>query len=660
MRVGWRLGAALLLCAALAPPSRADDKKKPGLFSGWTPTGRQRERAQLLAPAALDLTPAPGARRGGPRTARLRFYADRDYRQTVLRWQGKLRGEIDRLNRVVGPVFGVTFEIESMREWPASHLGAPIDPVLAELEAMDAGRDVDWVIGLVTPFQGVTASIHQLGAAPYLSRHFVLRGMDDEQEGLMLRREFELLPEDERSALYSDRKAHKEAVVFLHEWAHTMGGLHNEDPAGIMNPLYDRERTGFSEFEKRLIALVVDRRLAHPGDLHPESQDQDLVSLLATAPTEEGFDRDRTALMELARERAQRRPGTAAPAVPTPPTATTTPPAPLPAAPTGPSPAVEVLPAADSHAYDDAVDALNAGRRERAWALLQPVVERHPRNASAGTLACHLVVGHVHAEDARVACDKAAAAAPQDARPLLEAAAAYQRTGNDARATPLLLAAANRIAAAPPDAKLAMRVGELAGNLGAVSIGEAALARAGQDSPELASRLGGLARALSAARRRLALPRDARRWGVPPEKEPAFAAAFWETATRIARSDAAAARARLHAFSTAYPDAPATDLLACEAEVRAHHAAAAEPRCEAALAKWDEVTRAHTLLAEIAAQSGRTAAAEGHFRRAIELDPSDKDAWRELAQLYRATHAAQSLADLRTRHQALLSSPLPE
>jgi predicted Zn-dependent protease len=651
VRVVGRVGAVLLVVAALVRPSRGDDKKKPGLFEGWTPAGRQRERAQKLAPAELDLTPA-GARRETPRPARLRIYADREYRQTVLRWQGKLRGEIDRINRVVGPVFGVAFEIESMREWPASHLGAPIDVMLADLEALDPGPDVDWVIGLVTPFQGVTASIHQLGAARYLSRHLVLRGMDDEQEGLALRREFEFLSEDERSDLYSERKAHKETVVFLHEWAHTMGALHNEDPAVIMNALYDRERRGFSDFEKRLIALVVDRRLAHPGELHPESQDQDLVSLLATAPPQEGFDRDRAGLIELARERARRRPGATAPA-PGPA------PAPLPPA-SGPAPAAEVLPAADTHAYDDAVDALNAGRREQAWTLLQPVAQRHPRNAVVGMLACHLVVGHPRAEDARAVCDKAAALTPQDPRPLLEAASAYLRSGNDARAAPLVLAAAARAAAAPPDAKLALRVAEIAGTVGALSSGEAALAHTGRTSPELARKVDRLSGALTAARRRLALPRDAARWGVPPEKEPAFATAFWDAEARIAKSDPAAAHARLRDFSAAYPNAPATDLLACEAEVRAHRAAAAEPRCEAALAKWDEVTRAHTLLGQIAAQSGRATAAEGHLRRAIQLDPTEKNAWQELAQLYRATHATQSLADLRAQHQALLSSPLPE
>src|SRR5262245_6796573 len=96
--------------------ARAEEKKKkPGLFEfeRWkSPAQRQKDASKQLLPGQLDLTPAGPP--GEPRVVRLRVYADRDYRQAVMRWQGKVRGQIDRVNRVVQPVLGVRFEIEGL------------------------------------------------------------------------------------------------------------------------------------------------------------------------------------------------------------------------------------------------------------------------------------------------------------------------------------------------------------------------------------------------------------------------------------------------------------------------------------------------------------------------------------------------------------------
>ena len=82
----------------------------------------------------------------------------------------------------------------------------------------------------MTPLHGVATSVHSIGWADYLSRHFVLRGMDDEQEFRAFEREFKLISaRGARSGSTRDRKAHKEVVVFLHEWGHTLGLIHHED-----------------------------------------------------------------------------------------------------------------------------------------------------------------------------------------------------------------------------------------------------------------------------------------------------------------------------------------------------------------------------------------------------------------------------------------------
>jgi hypothetical protein len=570
--------ALAVACAAVvfgSSRARADDNKpkKPGLFEfeRWkSPVAREREAAQQLAPGTLDLTPARG-RPAEPRPIRLRLYADRDYQSLVMRWQMKARAQIARINAVVEPVFGVRFEIESMREWDRSHFGAGLEAIEAELETLDPAKDVDLVVGFATPFRGVAMSIHQLGLAHLCSRHFVMRGMDDEQESLALDQSYKLLSPEERQRLYADRKAHKEVVVFLHEWGHTLGLLHHEDRGVVMNPAYDPQQRGFSDFEKQLIMLVVDRRLSHRDQPFPESQD--LATLVANAPSEEGSDADRHDLLALVRAGGHgwgRRKGGESGGEGGAARGTAT-----------------ELAAADVDAFNRAVDAVNAGRGEEAWALLAPVMRRASEHQTS----------------------------PEAWRRLTELAAAT----------------------------------------GALSAAEDAATRMDRADPALQKLTGDL----DVQRQRVALPPNAAKLGVPPEREAAYVSAYRATAHEVATVDVRAARERAEAFAATFPGTPGADILSCEVELRARHAAAATKRCEAALAKFRDATRAHYLLGIIAAQARRDPVAEQHLRRAILLDPTEPNAWRALAAMYRQSGAKQRLSQLADEHQALLSSPLP-
>lgn len=564
------------LSAALwSDPARAE-KKKPGLFDfqKWsTPGTQEKEAARQLLPGRFDLTPMNGLP-AQPRPLRLRFYADRDYR-ALLRWQTRLRAQIKRINAVVEPVFAVRFEIEGIRDWARSHTGAPLDPILTELETLDPGREVDCVIGLVTPMRGVATSVHQVGSARLLSRHFVMRAMDDEQEILALDREFKLLDPGERQDLYEVRKSHKEVVIFLHEWGHTLGLLHHGEPAVIMNPLYDARQSGFSGFEQRVIALVVQDRLARPQERFPEAAG--LASLLADAPPEEvsdeGSDRERAQLLEAVR--AGGRVGAMAAA--------------------GDAPLAGAgLSAAEVATYNQAIAASRAGHAEEAWSSVAPIFARLTS------------------------------------------------------------------AKAPIDPALYRQAAGLAIHLGALTSAEGLLARLERADPET----GKLASELEALRHRLALPPAARaeKLGLPPGREVAYVAGFRAISQALDQGDARQAREQLAPFAAAFPDAPGVDLIACELDMRERNArrrAQAGKRCEVALAKYEGTTRALALLALLAADQRRDTVAEQHLRRAIHLDPADPGPWRMLADLYRATHARQRLAELESQHQALFSTPLP-
>jgi len=349
------LGLAVLLLGATLPAGRALGEKPKEAKRRWLdlPVFRQCDAARDLAPSAMDLTPDDAAAPGAARAIRVRLYADRDYRELVLRWRTKARAQIDRVNGVVQPVFGVRFEIESLRDWDRSHVGQPLGPVLDELEALDRGDEVDFVIGLTTPLHGVATSVHQIGVAHLLARHFVLRGMDDEQEALALEREFKLLSPDERTRLYADRKGHKEIVMFLHEWGHALGLLHNEDRAIFMNPAYDQRQKAFSDFERRVLSVAIARRLERRGELYPETAD--LVPLFESAPHDEGSDRERADLLDFARQRARAGARHVAGG--------------------GGGPGAD-LPAADIEAFNRAVEAANGGRLEEAWKVLSPIIER--------------------------------------------------------------------------------------------------------------------------------------------------------------------------------------------------------------------------------------------------------------------------------------------
>jgi hypothetical protein len=581
--VWWTAIVAAIVGGIGFQAARADDKK-PGMFDfdPWKlPVTRQRESAGRLAPKGLDLTPA-AAWAGEPRPIRLRIYADQDYRGLMMRWQPKVRAQIDRLNAVVGPVFGVRFEIESFRDWDRSHVGQPLEPILKELEALDPAREVDWVLGLTTPMRGVATSIHQIGGARLLGRHLLMRGMDDEQEFRALEDAFKLLSPDERERLYAERKAHKEVVVFLHEWGHTVGLLHDDDRALIMNPSYDERQRTFSDFDKEVLALVIERRLGRRTELYPESAD--LLPLYEKAPADEGSDQERAQVLALLRWRAAGGKETAA-----------APPAPGPAAPVPPPPASAGHPAAelspaDAEAYDRAAAAAQAGHPEEAWRLLSPLMAR-PRPGK-------------------------------------------------------------------PNPQLWTRLARLAATIGALTAAENAIGHGARGDAELEKIAGDV----EAARHRVALPSGSAQAGVEADREPAYVAGFWETEGLVAAAhfDPLAARARLRDFAAAFPAAPGVELLTCDLELRANHAALAAKHCEAALTKAKEASRAYLLLGLIATRAHRDNVAEARLRSAILLDPETPEAWRALAKLYRGLGANARLAELDDKHRVLFSTPLPE
>ncbi len=244
-----------------------------GLALGAAPAAAQwqKNEYQLQKEAAAHYEPTPLAvqrRAGGGAAVRLRvrFYSDREYRSSGgPQWQDRVRAQLEQLNRLLQPAFGVRLEGESFRHWDRQGPNGTLAPMLDELERLDPGADVDWVVGLVSPLPLISHSFHDLGWARMLSRHFVLRSMSSIADLDEFNRVFRALDRQQREALYVRRKEHRELAVFLHEWAHTLGAFHLEDPRRIMAAALSHESSTIGESEAGLIAAGLAARQQSQG-----------------------------------------------------------------------------------------------------------------------------------------------------------------------------------------------------------------------------------------------------------------------------------------------------------------------------------------------------------------------------------------------------------
>ncbi|MEO5769283.1 MAG: hypothetical protein ABIS92_13100 [Polyangia bacterium] len=283
------------LAMARAEPKSVPFFQKPSL----TPERDVEKRtAELSTPQALRSPEAPIGER--TRTLRVRVYGDLDYRAVTPHWQARVRSLFERVNAFVEPGFSVHFELQSLRSWDRRSAGAPLAGALAALEALDAGADVDWVIGLASALPGVTNDIHELGLAPLLGRHFVLRGTDDPAEALSMERNLHRLTNDERAELYRSRKQHRETVIFLHEWAHTLGALHDLEPDRIMNAQYRTNQTSLSADNIQIMRLDLDARVGPSFDPRP------LLAFVESRPFDDTLAQDRETLLRLLRDQGAR------------------------------------------------------------------------------------------------------------------------------------------------------------------------------------------------------------------------------------------------------------------------------------------------------------------------------------------------------------------
>jgi hypothetical protein len=267
----------LVLCYLVASPGSARSQPQFDAPRWLPPSKRDVETREarkvmpsriLLAPGAADAA----ARRGEPQTLRVRVYATRDYQAQTVGWRDRFHRLIEHINDLAVSWPGVQFEVVAMRGWDPPGGEENMEMMLAKLEQLDPGMDVDWVVGLSSALTLVPTSLHNFGAGRPFGRHFILRGLNDLMEADVLRQQFDAVKPSERERILAERKHHKEQVIFLHEWAHSLGAIHAHGSQLLMNPAYDPEQSRLCGPNAHILAVALRHRRGAAE--HPDWQEE--------------------------------------------------------------------------------------------------------------------------------------------------------------------------------------------------------------------------------------------------------------------------------------------------------------------------------------------------------------------------------------------------
>jgi tetratricopeptide (TPR) repeat protein len=556
----------------------------------------QRDYAQTLTPKKLEAPTTPDTET--PRAIheyKIRAYADVDYQRQSMQWTESIESQIARANRVLEAEFGVRLVVKDIKSWNRSGKASSLDAALAELTEVDPATDVDWVLGFVSSLTVFAASQEQLGRA-YLPGHYlVLRGMFSLAEVDALNATLNELSQKERDTVTRERRLHKQTVVLLHEWAHSLGAFHELSGDWIMSPYYDTKQSTFSPESSRLLL----GSLAHWGATDDagrrawaESYRSEVLRFPAAAADRASLD---AALALSARLVAN---------------------GPLAREPSAPPAAV-------------------AGASE---------AERQP---TASLLkSCYVAQSRLPRADQTLATCRRAADA-QDAAPeafLLLGRVLLARK-DVAGALGVLGQAETLLAAGAPDAATWVYLAQLYDRADTCTGAERAANRAPKEQGALQ-----VLKDCVQQRRSVALPSGAKT--VPFEREHEYVNAVQEAQRDTEAGRLKQAQADVHKLEKDFPGSPGPALIACITDGLAKNASLTKASCTAANAAAPEAVAPWLLLGKVASGEGRWEEAAKCLRRAIELDDNIAEAWRRLAAVYSQLGDSRGLADLSARYHA--------
>ena len=101
-------------------------------------------------------------------------------------------------------------------------------------------------MGFVSSVERVATSHDQIGWAALFGKHWIARGMVSAAETDAIQRSLDKLSTSELDRVTRERRLHRETSVLLHEWAHTLGAIHERSPDWLMAPALYANQVSFS------------------------------------------------------------------------------------------------------------------------------------------------------------------------------------------------------------------------------------------------------------------------------------------------------------------------------------------------------------------------------------------------------------------------------
>jgi len=585
----------------------------------------EREHLGRAMPVELD----PGAHHTGDiKVAKVRVWADADFRGHTVGWKRRVTDEIDYANQLLAPALGVRLEIVDFEDWDYQAPTAPLRQTLAALVAADRGDDVAWVIGFTGAVPLVTNAQHELGLAELLGKHLVVRGYSDAFERRAFVRAYPDIDQRDIDEVLGVRRRHKQTVLLLHELGHTLGAIHERGEGWILDPMYTSHASTISERNRALMQIAVNERVKLPELRNPDAMATALLSSIQDQPWPPWVAADEdeeVATLQAIVDKSKVHQ-----------TATD-------------------VPAAAYDQYAKAQSLAAEGKRDEALAELAPILAAYPGDAQIHLLECEIELGGGKAPSAAAqdSCDRAAGLAQGDPGPYFALAQAYAAVGDLAQVRVQLARAAEKIDNLP-DGKLAAWAALAARyqELDDVTRAEAAAARAadrGTDVLEWARR----------TRARYGDPPDGHRWHVTADTEAAYIGSVRKVLDLIYAGKFGAAGKAARAADRRWPGAPGIAAARCDLAIRQGNPGAARAHCRAALAAFPGDSWALYLDGILQLRGRDPSPGIRSLRAAIAADPALGQAWRALAKALERGGQKAELEQLRKDYLALFHQPLP-
>jgi tetratricopeptide (TPR) repeat protein len=568
-----------------------------------------------LAPATLQ---AERPRDGDPRTVKIRVYADAGVRARD-KWKDEIAEQIDYASQLFTPLLGASLAIEATKDW--NRTGDP-KQALTELQALDKGDDVTFVVGYVTANDTATKVMSDLGASQALGRHIIVRAWAEEPETAALSSSLPDLKEAERGELIASHRRHKQTVVLLHHLAVSLGAIAETDPTWIAHPSYSPKQHGFAERTRELMTIGIDQRLA-------ENPDQEIAKKLLESIEKSEWGgwiaSDKEVRASLLRNIID-------------------------AGKAGKT-ANDIPPAALDH-ITKVRQLAKGGDTATALSDLDNLLTAYPGNASMHQLKCEIMLAKPGVADpkTRAACARVSELAPGDPMPHIAVGEALLRAKDAKGARAELVLAEGKIGNLPVGAEdVWRRVIAMYKGMEALTWAEEAIAKAKLEKDPLALEI-------ATTRTRYGIPRNSK---VKPEQEAALVAAVKGANSLINASKYGEAEKTLALADKSWPNAPGVATMRCSLGFQMGQIDSARAACNKALSLDPNTSWALYMAAVIALRdaSGTKAGIE-KLEKAIKVDPDLGQAWRALAKAYARAGNKAALDQLAIDYQARFNQPL--